>query len=73
MDENLYQYFSCLLNATNSKRSNVARASELYKEYDELEHVPPAPGCPGEQHDAMVENGNLFHLKLHKMLALQNL
>ena len=72
MDENLYQYFSELLQSTIQKRTQSDEGLDLHDalknlsslgtskiicEYEELEQVPPAPGRPGQQHDAMVRNG----------------
>ena len=62
MDEHLRQYFSYLLNATENRRNR--NLEELYIEYYELEKVPPAPGQPGKQHDAMIQKGISTNLEV---------
>jgi hypothetical protein len=47
-------FFKNVFQMTLDKRGSD---SELYKEYFTLEDVPPAPGQPHKQHNAMVKNG----------------
>ena len=47
-------FFKNVFQLTLDKRGSDA---ELYKEYFALEDVPPAPGQPHKQHNAMVKNG----------------
>ena len=61
MDEDLYQYFTNLIDATNAKKeSGRDSVNEIFEEYLLLEQVPPSPGNPNCAHDMMVQKGRLF-------------
>ena len=47
------EYFKAVLQLTKVK----VESSELFKEYQLLEQVPPAPGQPHKQHSVMVNKG----------------
>merc|ERR1712001_355150 len=55
MDQHLYQHFLSLLDVKHLQELKVT--DKVLNEYHELENVPPAPGQPNKQHDAMVQGG----------------
>ena len=61
MDQDLYQHFKSLFDATSAMKENE---NKIYEEYSQLEQVPPAPGRPDRAHDTMVEKGILILQKL---------
>ena len=66
MDEDLYQYFTNLLDATISKKeSGKDSVDEIDKEYGLLEDVPPSLGRPNLAHYRMVQEGRILLDSIH--------
>ena len=59
MDQHLYQHFLSLLDVKHSQE--LKDKDKVLNEYHELENVPPAPGQPNRQHDAMVQGGKFIN------------
>ena len=66
MDEDLYQYFKNLLDATITKKeSGRDSVDEIDEEYCLLDDVPPSLGKPNFAHYRMVQEGMISLHSIH--------